>query len=43
VLGVGKHISVEAWSNVVKEVDSNEDGEVSYDEFKAMMMKLLKE
>ena len=43
VLGVGKTISVEAWSNVVKEVDSNGDGEVSYEEFKAMMMKLLKE
>jgi calcium-dependent protein kinase len=42
-LGVGKHISVEAWTNVVKEVDSNGDGEVSYEEFKAMMMKLLKE
>ena len=43
VLGVGKTISFEIWTEVVKEVDLNGDGEVSYEEFKEMMMKLLKE
>ena len=43
VLGVGKTISVEIWAEVVKEVDLNGDGEVSYEEFREMMMKLLKE
>lgn len=40
-LGVGKRISVEAWNEIVKEVDANGDGEVSFDEFKIMMRSLL--
>ena len=42
VLGVGQHISDEVWKQVVLEVDENGDGEVSFDEFKIMMQKLLK-
>jgi len=42
-LGVGKTISVDIWAEVVKEVDLNGDGEVSFEEFREMMMKLLKE
>ena len=40
-LGVGKRISLEAWDEIVKEVDANGDGEVSFDEFKIVMRKLL--
>ena len=42
-MGVGKTISVDIWAEVVKEVDLNGDGEVSFEEFREMMMKLLKE
>lgn len=42
VLGVGQHISDAVWKQVVLEVDDNGDGEVSFDEFKIMMQKLLK-
>lgn len=41
ILGVGKSISEEVWKQVVKEVDENDDGEVSFEEFKTMMIKLL--
>ena len=37
VLGVGQHISDEVWQQVVKEVDENGDGEVSFQEFVIMM------
>lgn len=40
-LGVGKRISEAAWNEIVKEVDANGDGEVSFEEFKEMMRKLL--
>ena len=40
-LGVGKRISIEAWNEIVKEVDANGDGEVSFEEFKQVMRKLL--
>jgi len=30
------------WDDIVKEVDANGDGEVSYEEFKEMMQKFLK-
>jgi len=33
VLGVGKDISEEVWQQIVKEVDANGDGEVSFEEF----------
>ena len=38
VLGVGKNISHEVWDQVVLEVDENGDGEVSFEEFKTMMV-----
>ena len=41
VLGVGKNITEEVWQQVVREVDENGDGEVSYEEFKMMMESLL--
>lgn len=37
VIGQGQVISDEVWDQVVKEVDENGDGEVSYEEFKVMM------
>ena len=42
VLGGGQKISDEVWRQVVTEVDEDGDGEVSLEEFKAMMKKLLK-
>lgn len=41
VLGVGGHISEEVWERMIKEVDENGDGEVSFEEFKIMMQQLL--
>jgi calcium-dependent protein kinase len=33
----------EIWKEIVGEVDDNNDGEISYNEFKDMMLKLLDE
>ncbi len=41
VLGVGKNIDVKIWNEIIKEVDSNGDGEISFSEFKTMMEKVL--
>ncbi len=42
VLGVGKQIgSEEVWTDIIKEVDTNGDGEISFDEFQTMMSKIL--
>jgi calcium-dependent protein kinase len=41
IIGVGKKIPKNIWDEVVQEVDANGDGEVSFDEFKTMMRKLL--
>ena len=43
VLGVGKSIEDHVWDQVVKEVDKDGNGEVDYDEFKTMMVKLLRD
>lgn len=39
VLGVGKNVSEEIWSQLLKEVDENSDGKISFEEFTAMMNK----
>ena len=41
VLGVGKNIDEKIWNEIILEVDGNGDGEISFDEFKTMMQKLL--
>jgi len=41
VLGVGKNIDEKVWNEIIMEVDSNGDGEISFLEFKVMMQKLL--
>lgn len=41
IIGVGKKIPTSVWEEVVMEVDANGDGEVSLDEFKTMMRKLI--
>ena len=43
VLGVGKSISDAVCDQVVREVDQDGNGEVDYEEFKTMMVKLLKD
>lgn len=40
VLGFGKSMSEEAVDEVIKQVDANGDGEISFEEFSAMMKKL---
>ena len=42
VLGVGNQIDESVWQKILSEVDENGDGEVSFEEFKTMMNKLLK-
>ncbi len=42
MLGVGKKFgNDEIWNDIIKEVDVNGDGEVSYEEFKLMMTNFL--
>ena len=41
VLGVGKNIEESLWREIINEVDTNGDGEISFEEFKTMMEKLL--
>ena len=41
VLGLGKNIDDQVWNQIVREVDANGDGEISFEEFKQMMQKLL--
>jgi calcium-dependent protein kinase len=41
ILGFGKQISESAWTDIVKQVDANGDGKISYEEFKEMMMKFM--
>lgn len=40
-LGVGRNIDEKVWNEIVKEVDPNGDGEISFEEFKKMMGNLL--
>lgn len=41
VLGIGKNIDEKVWNAIILEVDANGDGEISFEEFKTMMQKLL--
>ena len=41
VLGIGKNIDEKIWNDIILEVDENGDGEISFEEFKLMMQKLL--
>ena len=41
VLGVGKNIEESVWLEIVAQVDPNGDGEISFEEFRLMMHKLL--
>lgn len=43
VLGVGKNIDEKVWNEIIKEVDPNGDGEISFEEFKQMMSKLMEQ
>ena len=40
VLGFGKTLSEEAVNDIIKQVDENGDGEISFEEFSAMMKRL---
>lgn len=40
VLGFGKTLSEEAVNDIIKQVDANGDGEISFEEFANMMRKL---
>lgn len=42
-LGVGKNIDEKIWNELIQEVDANGDGEISFPEFKTMMMRVLDE
>ena len=41
VIGVQDGIDEESWQQIVKEIDENGDGEISFEEFSAMMNKLV--
>lgn len=41
VLGIGKQFDDKIWDEIIGEVDINGDGEISFEEFKQMMEKLL--
>jgi calcium-dependent protein kinase len=43
VLGVGKNIDEKIWNELIQEVDGNGDGEISFPEFKTMMIRVLDE
>lgn len=40
VLGFGKTLSEEAVNEIIKQVDENGDGQISFEEFATMMRKL---
>jgi len=40
ILGFGKTISEEAVLEIIKQVDANGDGEISFEEFSTMMKRL---
>ena len=42
-MGVGRRFSEDIWKEIIAQVDINNDGEVSFDEFQVMMNKLVVE
>lgn len=42
MLGLEKSFSEEVWRNMIEQVDSNNDGEISFEEFETMMKKIIK-
>lgn len=38
---MGRRFSEETWKEVVKEVDKNNDGVISFEEFQAMMSRFI--
>lgn len=42
VLGKDSTLNDDIWKNIIKEVDLNGDGEISVQEFKVMMEKIIK-
>ena len=40
MLGFGKSLSEEAVNEIIKQVDANGDGQISFEEFSTMMKKL---
>lgn len=40
ILGFGKTLSEEAVNEVIRQVDANGDGQISFEEFAAMMKRL---
>ncbi len=40
VLGVGKNIPENLWTELMAEADKNDSGSIEFDEFKHMMMKI---
>ena len=41
MLGIGKKFDEKVWDEIIKEVDVNGDGEISFKEFKTMMERLM--
>ncbi len=41
ILGVGKRFSEDVWRQVIDQVDKNKDGQISFEEFEAMMSKFV--
>ena len=41
ILGKGKNIKEEVWKEIIADVDSNNDGQVDFEEFKAMRDKFI--
>ena len=39
ILGTGQKFSEDVWKDILKEVDANGDGQISYQEFEEMMQK----
>ena len=41
VLGKDSKVSAEVWNEIVKDIDTNGDGEISFNEFRIMMNKIV--